>query len=166
MNEKRETLWRPSEMMRARRPELFSDSGERAEPHISREAFELELENLTSKKKELDFEIFCRRLAEKEICPNLLPQTGPTGGGDSNVDSETYPVADEIALGWYLGTPSAAKEKWAFAFSAKKKWRPKVRSDIKAIAETARGYQVAYFITNQYVKDKDRAAVETELSTT
>jgi site-specific recombinase XerC len=35
----------------------------------------------TSRSQEVKFERFARRLAEREICPNLLPQTGPTGGG-------------------------------------------------------------------------------------
>ena len=71
-------------------------------------------------------------LPKKEICPNLVVQTGPTGGGDSKVDTETYPVADEIAMRWYEGIGrEAAQERWAFAFSAKEKWRPKIRADVE-----------------------------------
>ncbi|MCK4783141.1 MAG: hypothetical protein KAV87_05270, partial [Desulfobacteraceae bacterium] len=109
-------------------------------------------------------EHFCRRLAEKELCPNLLPQTGPTGGGDSKVDTETFPVADTIAERWYEGDPKrAARERWAFAFSAKKKWRPKVKDDVRKIVETGREYSLIYFMTNQAVRDRDRAAVEDAL---
>jgi len=151
-------------MMRARRPELFSDSTEKHEPHISSEAFELQLDSITNKKRELDFENFCRRLSEKELCPNLVPQTGPIGGGDSKVDTETYPVSNEISLRWYEGNESAAKERWGFAFSAKKAWRSKARSDVKGIIETKREYHLIYFVTNQYVRDKARADVEAELS--
>jgi hypothetical protein len=68
-------------------PELFSDSRLVEQPRLTREVFEYHLETLTSRKQEIEFEAFCRRLAEKELCPNLLPQTGPTGGGDSKVDS-------------------------------------------------------------------------------
>src|SRR5690349_13420504 len=93
--------FRPSEFMRARRPELFSDSKVIGEPRLSPEVFEYHLDTLTSRKQETEFEHFCRRLAEKEICPNILPQTGPTGGGDSKVDAETYPVSDAISLRWY-----------------------------------------------------------------
>lgn len=157
--------YRPADVMRARRPELFSDSMATSEAEISREAFELQLEYLTSKKLELDFENLCRRLAEKEICPNLIPQTGPTGGGDSKVDTETYPVAEEIAARWYEGSQPAATERWGFAFSAKKKWRPKAKSDIEAIAKTGREYTRLFFITSQFVKDKDRTTVEAELKT-
>jgi hypothetical protein len=92
------------------------------------------LETLTRRKQEIEFEHFCRRLSEKEICPNLLPQTGSTGGGDSKVDTETYPVSDEISLRWYEGKGrEASQERWAFAFSTKKDWRSKVRSDVEKI---------------------------------
>ena len=75
-----------------------------------------------------------RALIKLEICPNLLPQTGPTGGGDSKVDSETYPVADGLAFAWYVGEGRlAASERWAFAFSAKEDWDPKLKSDITKI---------------------------------
>ena len=150
--------------MRARRPELFSDSKIVGESHLTREVFEYRLETLTNRKEETIFEHFARRLAEKEICPNLLPQTGPTGGGDSKVDAETYPVADALSLRWYEGVSSeAGRERWAFAFSAKKDWRSKIRSDLKKIACTGRGYAQAFFITNQFVPDKDRAKVEADL---
>jgi hypothetical protein len=131
---------------------------------LDRSMLEYHLETLTNRGEETLFEGFARRLAEREICPNLLPHTGPTGGGDSKVDSETYPVADTLALGWYFGVGRvAAEERWAFAFSAKKTWRPKVRSDVAKIAATGRGYTTAYFVTNQFVPDKARAAIEDQL---
>lgn len=154
--------FKPSDYLRQRRPERYSDSEVLDEPQITRDLLEYHLDSLTSRSQEKEFEHFARRLAEKELCPNLLPQTGPTGGGDSKVDSETYPVADEIALRWYQGNASAT-ERWAFAISAKKDWRPKVRSDVKGIAETERGYSLIYFITNQFVRDKARAEVEDSL---
>jgi hypothetical protein len=157
--------FRPSEFMRARRPELFSDSQVTDDHQLSREVFEYELDTVTNRKQEIDFENFCRRLAEKELCPNLRPQTGPTGGGDSKVDSETYPVADQISLRWYEGIGrQAASERWAFAISAKKDWEGKVALDVKKIAGTDRGYKLIYFMTNQFVKDKDRAEAEDKLS--
>lgn len=125
---------------------------------------EYHLDTLTSRGQENDFEHFARKLAERTLCPNLLPHTGPTGGGDSKVDAETYPVADQLALAWFVGDARvAAKERWAFAFSAKRDWKPKVRDDIKKLIGTGRGYAKAMFITNQFVPDKDRAATEDEL---
>ena len=153
--------------MRARRPYLFSDTQVIEQPQLDRTTFEYHLETLTNRKQEIDFEHFARKLAEKEICPNLIPQTGPTGGGDSKTDTETYPVASELAQLWYEGhttSQDASRERWGFAFSTKKDWKPKVRSDIKNIAATGRGHTVAYSITSQYVKDKDRGILEDELS--
>src|SRR5205085_11335204 len=67
-------------------------------------------------------------------------------------------------LRWYEGVArSADRERWAFAFSAKKKWRPKIQSDVENIVNTGRGYKLIYFIANQFVRDKVRAAVEDEL---
>lgn len=156
----------PKEFLRARRPERFSDSIIEEMNNLDRSILEYHLDTLTNRNQERDFELFCRRIAEREICPNLSPQTGPTGGGDSKVDSETYPVADGLSLGWYTGIGrEAASERWAFAFSAKEEWRGKVRSDISKIAATNRGYSKAFFISNQYIRDKVRGEREDELST-
>ncbi len=91
--------------MRSRHPDLFSDSSLANDYFLTQSVLEYHLDTLTSRKQEYDFENFCRRLSEKEICPNLLPQTGPLGGGDSKVDSENYPVADKIIENWYEGIP-------------------------------------------------------------
>jgi hypothetical protein len=154
----------PNRFLRARRPERFSDSVVIEGPSLDRSVLEYHLDTLTSRAQETQFERFARRLAEREVCPNLLPQTGPTGGGDSKVDSETYPVADDLSMGWYVGVGrEAASERWGFAFSANKDWRAKVRSDIAKIASTGRGYAKAIFVTNQYVPDKARASIEDKL---
>lgn len=154
----------PRELMRARHPDLFSDTMIVAAPKIPKSVFEYHLQTLTSRKQEYEFEHFCRKLAEREICPNLRVQTGPTGGGDSKVDSETYPVATEISERWWYGEPSASSERWAFAFSAKQAWKSKLRADVKNILSTGRDYKRTYFFTNQFVTDKERANLEDELS--
>ncbi|MCG6558278.1 hypothetical protein MB818_08710 [Ruegeria sp. 1NDH52C] len=153
----------PSDYMRARRPEQFSDTQDADEQILERGFFEYHLDTLTSRNEEKLFEHFAKKLCQKLICPNLIPQTGPTGGGDSKVDSETYPVSSEIADRWFLGV-DAASERWGFAFSAKQDWRPKCKSDIKKIAETNRDYRAAYFVTNQFVPDRKRAELEDELT--
>lgn len=152
------------EFMRARRPELYSDTLNVEDSEMDRRQFEFHLHSLTSRKEETAFENFARALAEKELCPNLITQTGPTGGGDSKVDTETYPVADSIATLWYEGDPSrSAAERWAFAVSAKAKWKPKIDSDVEKIVATGRPYSLVYFISNQAIRDKDRAATEDAL---
>ena len=154
----------PRELMQARHPDLFSDTLVGDAPKFSKGAFEYHLETLTNRKQEYEFEHFCRKLAEKEICPNLRTQTGPTGGGDSKVDTETYPVAEEIAERWYIGSPSAGAERWGFAFSAKKAWKPKLKSDVDKILATERDYKRIYFFTNQFVSDRERSIQEDTLS--
>jgi hypothetical protein len=127
--------------MRSRRPYLFSDTEAAEQAQLDRHTFEYHLETLTNRKQELDFEHFARKLVEKELCPNLLPQTGPTGGGDSKVDSETYPVSSDISDRWYYAAAKGregSNERWVFAFSTKEDWKTKVRDDIKSIAGTER----------------------------
>jgi hypothetical protein len=156
----------PKQFLRARRPEKFSDSVVVEKNTLDRSILEYHIVSMTTRSQEVPFATFARHLAEREVCPNLLPQTGPTGGGDSKVDSETYPVSDVLALGWFVGVGrEASSERWAFAFSAKKDWRPKVRSDVEKAVETGRGYSKIFFITNQAPRDKDRATVEDELRT-
>ncbi|MDC8015435.1 hypothetical protein [Tahibacter soli] len=44
-----------------------------------------------------------------------------------------------------------------------KKWKQKAEDDVKKIAETARPYALIYFISNQAIRDKDRADTEDSL---
>lgn len=114
----------PIQYMRAMRPHLFSDSIERQEPILTETILEYQLDTLTSRSQEHDFEKFAHALAEREICPNLVPQTGPTSGGDSKSDAITHPVAETLVDRWFWGSASLVRsERWAFAFSLKKDWR-------------------------------------------
>jgi hypothetical protein len=152
---------RPSVFYRREHPDYFSDTTEVAEPELPKDLLVFHLDQLTASKKEREFEDFCRRLAEHEICPNLMPQTGPVGGGDSKTDSSTYPVDPELAQHrWWVGHTAPANEDWAFAFSTKRDWRAKVKEDIAKIADVPRRFKKAYFITNQAVKDKARAELQ------
>jgi hypothetical protein len=149
---------KPSTYYRAARPELFSDSKKSKKTVVTKAFLEFQLDQLTANKKEQEFEEFCRRLAEKEVCSNLVPQTGPTGGGDSKVDAATYPVDERLAERRYWGgraTPT--NQDTGFAFSAKKDWRAKVKEDVAKIAALPRKFQRVYFITNQPARDKIRA---------
>jgi hypothetical protein len=126
---------------------------------------EFHLGRVTTNNQEADFERFSRKLCEREICPNLLPATGPMGGGDSKADSETFPVAEKLALAWYSGVQKeAAQQRWAFAFSAMADWEAKVKSDVEKIAATGRGYEKAFYVTNQSVRAKRRAELEDSLT--
>jgi hypothetical protein len=154
----------PVTYMRNRHPGLYSDSGTTTSVGLTQALLEYHLETLTNRNQETEFACFARRLAEKEICPNLRPQSGPTGGGDSKADSETVPVSSEINELWIGPAPRAGDARWAFAFSAKKDWKGKVAHDVRNVATTERGYSRIYFITNQFAPDKSRADSEDSLS--
>lgn len=154
----------PYEFLKSRRPDEFSDTKLVKKASLDKSFFDYYLDTITNRSEEKIFEHFCKRIAESQLCPNLLPQTGPTGGGDSKVDTETYPVADNIALTWYSGIGRAASsERWGFAISAKRDWKPKVKSDVANIISTNRDYKIIFFMSNQYIPDKKRAATEDEL---
>jgi hypothetical protein len=53
----------PKELMRARHPDLFSDTEVDASPILPKAVFEYHLDTLTSRKQEYEFEHFCRKLA-------------------------------------------------------------------------------------------------------
>ena len=159
-----ETKYAPSRYMRDRHPDLFSDSVSEVEYEVSREVLSHHLETLTNQKDETAFENFAQRLCEKFIAPNIRPQTGPVGGGDGKTDAETFPVSSEASARWYVPDNDRAGERKAFAFSAKKDWRPKVKSDVAAIAGTKRDYDHIICVTNQFAPAKKSATLQDELT--
>jgi hypothetical protein len=152
----------PSQFMRRLRPEYYSDTRDKSSYVLDGATLNFHLETITDRNQTQDFELFCRKLCEHVICPNLRPQTGPEGGGDSKVDSETYPVSDKVSQ-TYIGFSKAGSERWAFAFSAKKTWSDKVRNDVKGIADTGRKYDRIVCVTSRPARSKDRARLEDEL---
>lgn len=154
----------PSQFMRQLRPELYSDSTVRTRHKLKAEVLSHHLDTLTERNETHGFELFCRKLCERTISPNLRPATGPEGGGDSKADSETTPVSDEVGKLTYIGLANSGSERWAFAFSAKKTWADKARADVAGIITTKRGYTRIFFITSRAARAKDRARVEDELT--
>ena len=159
---------RPSEFMRARRPDLFSDTQVIEQPQLDRTTFEYHLATLTDRKQGDRL----RTLRTETRRKGDLSQPDSADRSNRRVGT-ARPTPKPIRLPRKLrssGTKDtrrasrASRERWAFAFSAKKDWKAKVRSDIKNIAATGRGHTVAYSITSQYVKDKDRGNLEDELS--
>jgi len=150
--------------MRRLRPEYYSDSADRTAYQLDAPLLGYQLDNITKLNLTHEFEIFCRKLCQRTICPNLKPATGPEGGGDSKADTETVPLADELATLVYVGLANAGRERWAFAFSAKQTWSEKVRRDVAGIADTDRGYTKVFFVTSRFARAKDRARIEDELS--
>lgn len=155
MNDKKITT--PSRFYRHRRPEYFSDSKIVAKAILPREQLDYEISKISTNLKQDSFVNLCRKLAEKLISPNLIPQVGPTGGGDGKTDIETYPVSNFISDRWFISDNKWNEdEKWAFAISAKEDWKGKVNSDVKGIVNTKRGFTRIYFFSNQKIKDRDR----------
>lgn len=153
--------------MKSRRPDEFSDSHYIDQPSLTKTLLEYHLETLTNRKQEYLFENFCFELCQKEICPNLVPQSGPLGGGDSKRDSENYPVSNQITKHFFFTvSQEARKNKWAFAFSTQKKWKSKVQQDIEKISQVERKFDLIYFISNQNISDKKRSETEDELENT
>ncbi|ETU79908.1 hypothetical protein Q095_00361 [Pseudomonas aeruginosa PS50] len=154
---------KPQDFLRARRPEQFSDSVKLQESTIDRSMLEYHFGTLNNRSQELQFEIFVRKLCEREICPNLVPQTGPTAGGDGKTDTETYPVSSQIAFFWGVNEAPEA-ERWAFGVSTQKDWRKKCRADVESIMSTERGYVRAFCISSQFIKNSLRAELQDELT--
>ena len=152
-----------SDFMRNRRPELFSDSNDEEDFKIRKEELELFLNTITARNETNKFETFCRKLCQRVICPNLLPPTGPEGGGDSKADTETYAVSEEISGSYFIGQANAGKEKWAFTISAKEKWKDKIKSDVRGLIETGRKFDKIYCLSSRYIKSKEIAHLKAEL---
>ena len=81
---------------------LFSDTEIIYETKLTREVFDLKLQQLSQDKKQSEFENFALAAAARMVTPNIKPQTGPDGGGDGKVDGETYPVWDWNAMSFSL----------------------------------------------------------------
>lgn len=159
MNERK--IPTPSEFYRQIRPEYFSDSKIVSKTVLPREQLDYEISRISVNQKHDSFEDLCRKLAEKLISPNLIPQVGPTGGGDGKTDSETYSVSNFISDRWYVSDSKwNENENWAFAISAKTDWKPKVKSDVKKIIDTNRGYTKIFFFSNQKISSKNKKEVQ------
>lgn len=155
----------PKQFLKNRRPEQFSSSEEIVTDQLDRVHFEYYLSSLNSKSKELEFETFVKEICQKTICPNLLKQTGPVAGGDGKTDTQTFPVSEQNKLLWYVGINSDANnDRWAFAISTQKTWKPKCKKDVEKIVETNRDYTKVFCITNQLAKADQRSKLEDELS--
>jgi hypothetical protein len=147
----------PREYYKERHPNLFSDSKAEATFEYDREVLDHALASITKNNKEQAFEKFCFRVCEKRICANLIPNTGPAGGGDGKVDADTFPIADSVMPIIYEGVGrNATQERWAFAFSAKQRWKQKLKHDIESIKSTNRPYTNIVFVTNQSIPSKER----------
>jgi len=152
------------ELYRHNRPWKFSDSKVVRKAELTKEVFQYQMDRLSNDMKQDQFENLTRSLALRFVTPNLIPQTGPTGGGDGKTDLETHPVTDEIAEKWYVADGGCrGSEKWAVAISCKEEWEPKVKSDVDKIVKLNRGFTKILFFSNRLIRSKDRKSCEDAL---
>ena len=149
----------PKDLLKKIHPNQFSDSKVIDKIECPRELLDFHLSKLSEQNKHFDFEEFIRKLLEREVCPNLIEETGPAGGGDGKIDTENYPVSKDIQNYWWYGL-NEKNDRWAFAVSLKKSWKSKCDGDIKKIIDTNRGYTKIFFITNQAIKNDKRLEYE------
>lgn len=155
----------PYKYYRERHPELFSDTKVVYKASLKKEQFQYILSRLSVDMKQDLFENFCKSLIMKFVTPNIIPQTGPAGGGDGKTDLETHPVADEIAERWYVGDGGCkGAEKWAIAISTKEDWKTKIKHDIASVMETGRQFTQFLFFTNRLISSKDSKGCEDDLA--
>lgn len=155
----------PYEYYRNYRPEYFSDTKVVYKATLTEEQFQYIMDRLSNDMKQDLFENLTKSLALRFITPNIIPQTGPTGGGDGKTDLETHPVADEIADKWFVCDGGCrGSEKWAFAISTKEDWEGKVKGDVKKIVDTGRGFTRILFFSNRLIKSKDSKDCEDALT--
>ena len=150
----------PRKFMEQIRKDRYSDSFFVQEYEISKDELQYHFSMLSTKNKEKDFENFATAICKKLICPNIVPATGPYGGGDGKVDAYTYPVSKDIALYWGdAEVRDAGKENWAFAFSIKSDWKEKCEHDVNSILSTKRNFKKIFFVSNQLISSKKRADI-------
>ena len=149
------------ELYRQNRSEKFSDSKVVRKAELTKEVFQYQMDRLSNDMKQDQFENLTRSLALRFITPNLIPQTGPTGGGDGKTDSETHPVADEVAEKWYVADGGCrGSEKWAVAISCRADWDVKVKDDVEKIVKLNRGFTRILFFSNRLIKSRDSKGCE------
>lgn len=154
----------PYDLYRKMNSQYFSDTVVSYKVELTEELFRYEMDKLSDNMKRDLFENFVASLALRFITPNIVPQTGPTGGGDGKTDLETHPVADKIAEKWYIADGGCkGPEKWAFAISCKKNWKEKIRKDVDKIVKLERGFTKIFFFSNRQIRSADRKAVEMNL---
>ncbi len=155
----------PYEYYRKCRPDYFSDTKVVYKATLKEEQFQYIMDRLSNDMKQDLFENLTKSLVLRFVTPNIIPQTGPTGGGDGKTDLETHPVADEISERWYVSDGGCrGSEKWAFAISSKEDWESKVKGDVKKIVGTGRGFTKILFFSNRLIKSKDSKDCEDELT--
>ncbi len=96
-----------------------------------------EIEQLSAKNGQHDFEHICRFITRARICSNILPATGPvSGGGDQGRDYETFRTyldSNIIGASSFIGLVKEGPVVFACTLTEKKNLKAKIQSDIEKI---------------------------------
>jgi hypothetical protein len=109
------------------------------------------LENLSERNGQHEFEHLCRHFARHRICFNILPATGPVGGGgDQGRDFETFRTFI-YGLGNDKFAAQGDHKRLAFACSLQKQVEKKIRSDVKTVMDGMQRPDMIYFFSSRSV---------------
>ena len=136
--------------MRELRPEFYSDTSDRTAYQLDASALEYHLDSITSRNQTHDFRDILSQVVRTHDLPKLEACYRSGGRRDSKADSETIPIADEIATLTYVGTQMLHRSVGHSLSVLKRKWAEKVRNDVAGIVATQRGYQKVYCVTAQF----------------
>ncbi len=113
------------------------------------------------------FEKLATSLVEKEVCSNILPSTGPSGGGDKGIDARTFRsyLRDSSNLFnlYQSNEATSTRKRIIFCFSIEKDWKSKLKKDIEKIFRNRLKPKEIYFLTNQFIKTSVRENYISEL---
>jgi hypothetical protein len=111
------------------------------------------LSQLSGRNGHHEFEQLCSQLARRRIYPNVIPATGPvSAGGDQGKDFETYTVSEVTPVGTRSNFfARASHEKVVFACSLEKNVQQKIKSDLKATANSKEEIHRLVFLTTEDV---------------
>ena len=124
-----------------------------------------ELEQLSIRNGQYDFEHLCRNLARHRICSNILPATGPvSGGGDQGRDFEsfrTYLQSRAFSTNNFIGLVSEDTIVFCCTITQSRYLTAKIKSDIhKVIRYGLPVLDIHYFCSDDYPISKRHRLIE------
>ncbi len=114
------------------------------------------------------FAQLAEKLLHRRKCAKIVPATEPSSGGDLGQDARTGRVLlDSDGRFRLYASPPTIPERWIFAFSVTKDWKPKLMSDAAKIVANQLEPDAIIFVTNQFIHpehvkiEAERAVAET-----
>lgn len=99
------------------------------------------------------FAQLAEKLLHRRKCANIVPATEPSSGGDLGQDARTGQVLlDSDGRFRLYASPPTTPERWIFAFSVTKEWKPKLMSDAAKIVANQLEPDAIIFVTNQFIR--------------